>query len=95
MMQELTGKPVGIKIVVGTNEAVRDIARHMKETGEAPDFITVDGGEGGTGAAPVDLADRAGHAYPACHPHCGYDLARRRCARYDHVIVASWSNRSW
>ncbi len=68
MLQRETGKPVGIKIVLGNDDAVREIAQHMKETGEAPDFITVDGGEGGTGAAPVSLADRMGlpilHAIP-------------------------------
>lgn len=67
-MQEVTGKPVGIKIVVGDEEALRAIAREMKSTGNYPDFITIDGGEGGTGAAPVALADRMGmpilHAIP-------------------------------
>jgi glutamate synthase domain-containing protein 2 len=67
-MQEVTGKPVGIKIVVGHEEALRKIAQEMKKTGNGPDFITIDGGEGGTGAAPVALADRMGmpilHAIP-------------------------------
>jgi len=88
LMQEITGKPVGIKIVVGRDEAVRDIARHMKETGEAPDWITVDGGEGGTGAAPVDLADRAGlpilHAIPKVDT-----ILREEGVRDMTVIVAS------
>jgi len=59
-MQEVTGKPVGIKIVVGRMDEIRAIAKMMKETGEGPDMITVDGGEGGTGAAPVALADMMG-----------------------------------
>lgn len=67
-VQDLTGKPVGIKIVVGQEKDIRAIAKLMKDTGEGPDMITLDGGEGGTGAAPAALADRAGlpilHAIP-------------------------------
>ncbi len=52
-----TGLPVGIKSAVGrTNEWI-ELARIMKETGKGPDFITIDGGEGGTGAAPPSFAD--------------------------------------
>mgnify|MGYP003384868885 CR=1 FL=1 len=68
MLQEQTGKPWGIKIVLGQEEQLRILAKVMKETGMGPDFITVDGGEGGTGAAPVALADHVGlplfHALP-------------------------------
>lgn len=88
LMQELTGKPVGIKIVVGREDAIRDIAKHMQETGLAPDWITVDGGEGGTGAAPVDLADRAGmpilHAIPVVD-----NILREYGVRGETLIVAS------
>ena len=88
LMQETTGKPVGIKIVVGREEAVREIARYMKESGEAPDWITVDGGEGGTGAAPVDLADRAG--LPILHAIPVVDNALREFGvRNETVIIAS------
>lgn len=59
-IREHTGLPVGIKIVVGGNDSVEDLAAHMKETGEGPDFITVDGSEGGTGASYQDLADSVG-----------------------------------
>lgn len=68
MLQELTGKPVGIKIVVGQDEELHQIAAMYKTLGRGPDFVHVDGGEGGTGAAPVDLADHVGvpilHAIP-------------------------------
>lgn len=88
MMQELTGKPVGIKIVVGNEESIREIARHMKETGEAPDFITIDGGEGGTGAAPVALADRMGmpilHAIPVVDT-----ILREFGVRDETILIAS------
>ena len=54
---QATGLPVGIKSAVGrTNEWI-ELARIMKETGTGPDFITIDGGEGGTGAAPPSFAD--------------------------------------
>ncbi|WP_240511865.1 FMN-binding glutamate synthase family protein [Paludifilum halophilum] len=59
-IRRCTGKPVGIKIVVGGPEAANQLAAHMKKTGAGPDFITVDGGEGGTGASFQDLADSVG-----------------------------------
>ncbi|MBS4218534.1 FMN-binding glutamate synthase family protein [Bacillus sp. FJAT-49711] len=55
-----TGKPVGIKIVVGSNDSAEELAKYMKETGKGPDFITVDGGEGGTGASYQELIDSVG-----------------------------------
>ncbi|MFJ5624826.1 FMN-binding glutamate synthase family protein [Peribacillus loiseleuriae] len=55
-----TGKPVGMKMVVGGNDSVEELAKYMKETGKGPDFITVDGGEGGTGASYQELIDSVG-----------------------------------
>lgn len=52
-----TGLPVGIKSAVGEKAFWRELAQEMKATGEGPDFITVDGGEGGTGAAPLSFSD--------------------------------------
>lgn len=54
---EATGLPVGIKAAVGKLEQWHELADIMKTTGKGPDFITVDGGEGGTGAAPPSFAD--------------------------------------
>jgi glutamate synthase domain-containing protein 2 len=54
------GKPVGFKLCVGRRREFLAIARAMVETGTTPDFITVDGGEGGTGAAPLELSDHVG-----------------------------------
>ncbi|RMA58647.1 FMN-binding glutamate synthase family protein [Ulvibacter antarcticus] len=54
---EATGLPVGIKSAVGKLEDWEKLANLMVETGKGPDFITVDGGEGGTGAAPPSFAD--------------------------------------
>lgn len=59
-MRAEAGLPVGIKIVLGAPEDADDLARYMKETGKGPDFITIDGGEGGTGATFQDLADSVG-----------------------------------
>lgn len=52
-----TGLPVGFKSAVGKMEMWEELADLMLETGKGPDFITVDGGEGGTGAAPPAFAD--------------------------------------
>ncbi len=52
-----TGLPVGIKAAIGKLEQWEELADLMKETNKGPDFITVDGGEGGTGAAPPSFAD--------------------------------------
>lgn len=54
---EATGLPVGIKSAVGKLEQWKLLADMMKTDGRGPDFITIDGGEGGTGAAPPAFAD--------------------------------------
>ncbi|MFC4220143.1 FMN-binding glutamate synthase family protein [Flagellimonas marina] len=54
---EETGLPVGIKGAVGKLEQWEELANLMKKSGKGPDFITIDGGEGGTGAAPPSFAD--------------------------------------
>jgi glutamate synthase (ferredoxin) len=52
-----TGLPVGIKSAVGMMDFWRELADQISTTGRSVDFITVDGGEGGTGAAPLAFAD--------------------------------------
>lgn len=52
-----TGLPVGIKAAIGKLEQWEELADIMIKTGKGPDFISVDGGEGGTGAAPPSFAD--------------------------------------
>lgn len=52
-----TGLPVGIKAAVGKTVLWEELTDIMKTTGRGPDFITIDGGEGGTGAAPPSFAD--------------------------------------
>jgi len=54
---DATGLPVGIKSAIGEEEFWHDLAARMAATGRGPDFVTVDGGEGGTGAAPGTFSD--------------------------------------
>ncbi|MFT4557224.1 MAG: FMN-binding glutamate synthase family protein [Planctomycetales bacterium] len=57
MLADESGLPVGIKSAVGESQVWKDLARLMDTTGRGVDFITVDGGEGGTGAAPLVFSD--------------------------------------
>ena len=60
-LRELSGgKPVGFKLCVGRRSEFLAICKAMIETGDGPDFIIVDGSEGGTGAAPVEFEDTVG-----------------------------------
>ncbi len=54
------GKPVGFKLCIGRKSEFYAICKAMIETGIYPDFITVDGGEGGTGAAPQEFSNSVG-----------------------------------
>ena len=56
-LAEISGLPVGIKSAVGEIEFWRDLVYQMASTDRAIDFVTIDGGEGGTGAAPLVFAD--------------------------------------
>jgi len=60
-LRELSGgKPVGFKLAIGHPWEWFAIVKAMLETGRKPDFIVVDGGEGGTGAAPLEFINRLG-----------------------------------
>jgi glutamate synthase domain-containing protein 2 len=58
-VREMTGKPVGIKTAIGGWQFMHELAEAVNRRGlrYAPDFLTIDGGEGGSGAAPQALAD--------------------------------------
>jgi glutamate synthase (ferredoxin) len=56
-LAEATGLPVGIKSAVGELAFWEELARQIEQSGRAPDFVTIDGGEGGTGAAPLVFSD--------------------------------------
>lgn len=61
-IRDVTGKPTGFKAVIGAPGMLDDLCREICRRGieSAPDFITVDGAEGGTGAAPMPLIDAVG-----------------------------------
>ncbi len=60
-LRELSGgKPVGFKLCIGRKSQFIAICKGMIKTGIMPDFITVDGGEGGTGAAPLEFSNSVG-----------------------------------
>lgn len=60
-LRELSdGKPVGFKLCIGDKNEFLDICHAMQETQIMPDFISVDGSEGGTGAAPLEFTDNLG-----------------------------------
>lgn len=63
-MRELSdGKPVGIKLCIGHKGEFLSICKAMVATGITPDYIAVDGGEGGTGAAPLEFSNSVGMPY--------------------------------
>ncbi|WP_240725041.1 FMN-binding glutamate synthase family protein [Mangrovimicrobium sediminis] len=61
-VREVTGKPTGIKAVIGQSDWLDDMCQRIHQRGldYAPDFITVDSGDGGSGAAPQSLIDNMG-----------------------------------
>lgn len=59
-IREVSGKPVGIKMVIGGEDTFEEFAAYMAITKRYPDFITIDGGEGGTGATYQGMADSVG-----------------------------------
>jgi glutamate synthase domain-containing protein 2 len=61
-VRDVTGKPAGVKMCIGSVDGLRELFETINARGEesAPDFITIDGGEGGTGASPMPLMDLVG-----------------------------------
>jgi glutamate synthase domain-containing protein 2 len=60
LRQMTDGKPVGFKLCIGRRSEFMGICKAILKTGIQPDFITVDGAEGGTGAAPLEFSNRLG-----------------------------------
>ena len=87
-VRKLTGKPIGLKMVVGSAAEVSELCREMRRRGDGPDFIAVDGHEGGSGAAPLALADYVG--LPLVDALIAVDTAlRREGLRDDVTVIAS------
>jgi glutamate synthase domain-containing protein 2 len=60
-LRELSGgKPVGIKLCIGNNDEIRTMIQTFATQKNYPDFIAVDGGEGGTGSAPLEFSNYMG-----------------------------------
>jgi len=63
-LQELSGKPVGFKIVISAEESfevyTKALRKRMKEGKNIPDFITIDGGDGGSATAPLEMMSKIG-----------------------------------
>lgn len=75
------GKPVGFKLCLGHQYQFVSICKAMIETGIKPDFIAIDGGEGGTGAAPLEFSNSVGFPFRealafAYDALVGFDLKR-------------------
>lgn len=86
--QEVSGKPVGIKIAVGDDEFIEALAQWMEDNpGRGPDFIHLDGGEGGTGSAPLMLADYVGMSIMNAIPLV--DNVLRKHGVRDRVLIMS------
>jgi glutamate synthase domain-containing protein 2 len=90
-LRELSdGKPVGFKLCIGRQTEFMSIVKAMLETGILPDFITIDGAEGGTGAAPIEFSNRLGmpcleatHIVNQVLIGAGLNLQRPLCAGED------------
>jgi len=76
-LAEATGLPVGVKSAVGEHAFWVDLAERMELTGSGPDFITIDGGEGGTGAAPLVFADHVSLPFLRAFPRAYRPFAER------------------
>lgn len=63
-----SGLPVGIKSAVGGAAFWDELATHMAATGRGPDYVAVDGGEGGTGAAPLVFSDHVALPFRQAFP---------------------------
>ncbi|MFZ3578542.1 FMN-binding glutamate synthase family protein [Virgibacillus sp. DJP39] len=87
-MRDIGGKPVGTKIVVGDEAQLENYVQAMKELDIVPDFITVDGGEGGSGATYYELAESVGLPAYAALPLLD-DLLKKYGLRDRTKIIAS------
>jgi glutamate synthase domain-containing protein 2 len=79
-----TGLPVGIKSAVGELDFWMDLAHQMETTDRAVDFITIDGGEGGTGAGPLVFTDHVALPFQVGFPRVYKIFAQHNLT--DHIV---------
>jgi glutamate synthase domain-containing protein 2 len=89
-IRDASGRPTGIKFVIGNMAPVIALVKAIKKRGEssAPDYIAIDGGDGGTGAAPLPLIDNMGLTIRESLPAMD-DLLREEGLRERIKLVAS------
>ena len=89
-VRDVSGLPTGFKIVLGAYGWIDDLCDAIERRGleHAPDFITVDGGDGGTGAAPMSLMDNVGLPLKSALPMV-VDILKRRGHKDRIKIIAS------
>lgn len=89
-VKSITQKPVGFKTVIGSYGWLETLAKRIKARGMeyAPDFITVDSGDGGTGAAPMSLMDNVGLPVRESLPLV-CDILAKYSLREDIKVIAS------
>jgi glutamate synthase domain-containing protein 2 len=80
------GKPIGIKLCIGIEEEFVELCRAMVAEGITPDFIAIDGGEGGTGAAPLEFSNYIG--MPGIDRKGTCTCGSRYFGRWDDYLVA-------
>ncbi len=80
-----TGLPVGIKSAIGQLDFWEELAQRMKTRNAGPDFITIDGGEGGTGAAPLSFSDHVALPFKV-----GFTRVYRTFQDYDMASQVAW-----
>lgn len=85
---DATALPVGIKSAVGDRRFWEELAADMSASGRGPDFVTVDGGEGGTGAAPLVFSDHVALPFRDGFPVV-FDAFARHDLHHDITFVGS------
>ena len=89
-VRDISGKPVGFKTVIGSSEWIEDLCKAILKRGveSAPDFITVDGGNGGTGAAPMSLMDNVGLVLKEALPMVSDILHKYNLRARVHIVAS-------
>ncbi len=89
-VRKISGRPTGIKFVIGNIEPFKELLSAIQKRGKqsAPDFISLDGGDGGTGAAPMPLMDNMGLTIRESLPTVD-DLLRAAGLRERVALIAS------